>query len=748
MQQPMSAGAGQLTEFDRDFSREGLWVRYARGRVRHFAGRQVMTLVGGYVLFAIDGPMVGLLAVLVALFGEAVDCLYLRAALRRQATGAGLARIYAISAATAGFQAATIGFCVGLSWFGEVSRFSPLFAIAFLAGAAINGGLVMPFHRGAAVARLAVYALSAAALFLGDLLIRAAPLPGFTMNAIGTLMLGLMVYAFLKHVNEGFRRNRTNTLALIEQSRALEAANRELVLRQKEAQQLSLVARNANDSVFLTDPEGRITWVNEAFTRITGYGAQEAIGRMPGDLLNGPATDAGTLAGLAEAIREGRPFRGELENVTRDGRAIWMETNQVPILDAEGRVEMMVAIERDITAAKRHAAEMAKARHAAEEGARAKAEFLATMSHEIRTPMNGVIGMADLICETRLSQEQRLYAETIRSSALALLTIINDILDLSKLDAGKMALNPVDFDLVACIEDSVQLLRPQARDKGLALTLDLETAIPERVRADDRRLRQVLINLIGNAIKFTETGSVSVRVRVQPKAERLLLGVEVADTGIGIPEDRLAHVFERFSQAEASTARRFGGTGLGLTISRMLVEEMGGAMSVTSTPGAGSCFGFVIDMDPAAAPPAVTRMPERDRAAHLCALTGKRILVAEDNKVNRLLITKFLRNIPVDLDFAHDGQQAVAMTDSHRPDLIFMDMSMPVIDGIEATRRIRARHGDRPVILALTANAFESDRTACLAAGMDGFLTKPVRRADLIEAMTRHFADLAAQSTG
>ena len=209
-----------------------------------------------------------------------------------------------------------------------------------------------------------------------------------------------------------------------------------------------------------------------------------------------------------------------------------------------------------------------------------------------------------------------------------------------------------------------------------------------------------------------------------------------------------ANVFERFSQAEASTARRFGGTGLGLTISRMLVEEMGGAMSVTSTPGAGSCFGFVIDMDLAAAPPAVTRVPERDRAAHLRALTGKRILVAEDNKVNRLLITKFLRNIPVALDFAHDGQQAVAMTDSHRPDLIFMDMSMPVIDGIEATRRIRARHGARPVILALTANAFESDRTACLAAGMDGFLTKPVRRADLIEAMTRHFAGLAAQSTG
>ncbi|MCH5375165.1 MAG: ATP-binding protein, partial [Planctomycetes bacterium] len=572
--------------------------------------------------------------------------------------------------------------------------------------------------------------------------------PGCAMNAVGTLMFALMVYAFLAFVNGGFRRNRRHTLALVRQGRKLAETNAALLRREKEAHQLSLVAKNANDSVVLGDPDGRITWVNDAFTRITGFTADEAIGALPGDLLSGRRASPDMEQKIRTAIRNGEAVRGELQNVTKDGRSIWIETNQVPVLDAQGDVEMVVAIERDITAAKRHAKEMAEAKRAAEEGARAKAEFLATMSHEIRTPMNGVIGMADLICETRLSEEQRLYADTIRSSAMALLTIINDSLDLSKLDAEKMQLNPVAFDLEDCFKETIHLLCPQAQEKGIDLALDVDFALLRSARADDGRLRQILINLIGNAIKFTETGGVAVRASVRSEDGGFRLCVDVEDSGIGIPEDMMAHVFERFSQAEADTARRFGGTGLGLTISRLLVEKMGGRISVSSRQGVGSCFSFWIAIEPVTEVPASKESHMPIARANAWDMDGIRILVAEDNRVNRLLISRFLRDLPVELHFAHDGHQAVIMTEQHRPDLIFMDMSMPVIDGIEATRQIRSGDGHQPVIVALTANAFDSDREICLSVGMDAFLTKPVGRADLLEAISRHLPEVVKRSAG
>lgn len=726
-------------------ARTELLLRYARGRVAHFAARQVLTLTGGFVLILLNNPAQGIAAIVVALFGEAVDCLYLRSVPVRLARGEPPGRIYVVSTVIAGFQAVTITICIGLAWFGPTSHSSMLFAIAFLSGAAINGGLVLPYHRAAAIARLAVYGVAAIALFAGDAMVFGDTDTEFVLNAVGTAMLAYMVFLFLQFVDSGFRRHRQNAIALTEKSRALEMTNRQLQLRQKEAQQLSMVAKNANDSVILSNADGRIAWVNDAFTRITGFTQKEAIGMLPGDLLNAPQTDPETTAAIARAVAEGEAFRGEIQNATKDGRLIWIETNQVPVLDSAGRVEMMVAIERDVTEAKQIARDLARAKRAAEDGARAKAEFLATMSHEIRTPMNGVIGMADLICETSLSADQRLYAETIRNSAQALLTILNDILDLSKLDAGKMVLNPVDFDLRECLSGTLDLLRPQAKDKGLRCDLAIATELPGRVRADDGRLRQILINLIGNAIKFTKHGGVTVRVRLAHRDGAAFVVVDVEDTGIGIEEGNLNNVFERFAQAETSTTRRFGGTGLGLTISRMLAEAMGGDIRARSRPGRGSCFSLALPLVPAAGPapfPAADPAAPADREG----LSGMRVLVAEDNKINRLLIRKFLCDLPVMLMFAHDGRQALEMFRHQRPDLVFMDMSMPIMGGIEATRHIRASGLPQPAIVALTANAFASDKAACLEAGMDGFLSKPVRRAELLAALKDYGAAVVAMA--
>lgn len=736
--------AGPFDAFEQRTSQLGLLRRYARGRIRNFGNRQIMTVAGGVMLWIMNGPISGFVAIVAALIGEGIDCLYLSSVDRRLEAGESPKRVYAISAITAGIQAITISICTGMAWFGTETSASPLFSIAFLAGAAANSGLVQPFHRLAAGIRLTIYALDAILLFVLAAILRGPPDAKFSMDAVGTLMLGFMVFAFLDHVISGFHRHNAANRAVIDKSVELEKVNRQLAARQKEAHRLSLVARNANDSVLLLDRNDRITWVNDAFTRTTGYGLGEAIGRKPSELLNGPGTDMKVVAALNQATAAGIPFRGELLNRTKVGKTLWMETNQVPVLDEEGHVDMVIAIERDITAAKQHEREMIVARQAAEEGARAKSEFLATMSHEIRTPLNGVIGMADLLAETGLTADQYIYTDTIRGSAQALLTIINDVLDLSRLDAHKVKLDPVDFNLKACVQGPVRLLRPLARDKGLWLHFDYRGGTCDWLHGDDSRLRQILINLIGNAIKFTQSGGVTVRVCNVCSGDESDLRIDVEDTGIGIPEEKHELIFERFAQADASTTRQYGGTGLGLTIARLLIEEMGGRISLESEPGKGSLFSIRLPLPCAKKTPATTKAPEAvpQDAAGPALLAGKRVLVADDAEINRVLMGKFFKGLDVTVLFAHDGREAVDLTLEQEPDIVLMDMSMPRLNGIEATRRIRREAVKQPAIIALTANAFDTDKEACLAAGMDGYLAKPVRRAELLTCMAEQAARL------
>ncbi len=726
-----------LAEFERRNAPRGLFERYAQGRLGH-AGERMAVVAAAALAFAfVATPGIALAALVPVLVGEAIDVAVLRRALARLAAGADWQKLLHGATASASVQAMGGALAVAIIWYASPTREANLFAMACLAGAALNAGLVITFSRPPVLARLAIYGAVPPLLFAIDHV--HAPTDRHTYDLMATLLMAYSVWVAVRYTARGYLRQRAQHRDLLIRRAALEEANQRLRTQRSEARQLASVAQNASDGVVIADRRLVVSWVNTSLARMLGDPLSALVGLPLVEVLHRRRTDLAGDEDLESRLAGGERYRGEMRGKSRDGSELWLEVTIVPTHGPDGALETVICIARDVTEARQQARSLAEAKRAAETAARAKAEFLATVSHEIRTPMNGIVGMAELLSEAGLEGKPRHYAETIRGAADALLHIVNDVLDLSRLEAGKLSIHPAPFDPAACLRSAVDLLRPQAEEKGLALTLDITPALPPLLEGDAGRIRQILINLIGNAIKFTDEGQVAVRVRHSNVSGRVTLTVAVEDTGIGIAPDQIEPIFERFAQASDPA----GGTGLGLTVARMLARRMRGDIDVSSTQGAGSAFTLTLALPAVETNPAGRPVPEPAPAVPAEDTAGLRVLVADDNAINRILIERLLHGAPARLTFARDGQEAVEHALAAPPDVVFMDMSMPVMDGLEAAAELRRAGLERPVIVALTANAFAADRARCLAAGMDAFLSKPVRRVDLLEQLEAARAILA-----
>jgi PAS domain S-box-containing protein len=517
----------------------------------------------------------------------------------------------------------------------------------------------------------------------------------------------------------------------------LEAANQRINQQFEEKAAAEAAFRTVFESspigIALSDLNGRYVDVNRAMEELMGVPKADVCGRDPVDV--GWIAGREAFDGMRRALDEGRgldshelvfwhPQQGERTGL------LW--ARRVAI----GSKGYWLSFVLDISERKRMEQDLVRARLGADAAAEAKSQFLANMSHEIRTPLNGILGLSLLLEEESLPDDLRSMTSLIRTSGEVLRRVLDDVLDFSKLESGKLQLVEEPFDLGACLQWSFELFRKTAAERNIACRLHLDHRLPARVSGDATRLRQVTANLMSNAVKFTHRGSVELEAQLVELAHgegRHLIRVAVRDTGIGIPEDRIHRIFESFSQVDASTSRSYGGTGLGLAISKRLVEMMGGELRIRSREGEGTTLEFTFSAGIAAGAGPATE------AADTAGTQGLKVLVAEDNKVNQLVTLRMLRKMGCQADLAHDGDSAVRSVETNSYDIVLMDLSMPGVDGLEATRRIRrmpAAQSSIPIV-ALTASASNEVRSGCLAAGMNDYLSKPMDVQALRRALDR-----------
>lgn len=541
-----------------------------------------------------------------------------------------------------------------------------------------------------------------------------------------------------------------NAIILPDGTKAVLAIARDISERRRADQEIRKLSRAVHESpvsVVITDRTGHIEYVNPKFCQVTGYAASEALGQHT-RILNSGKQPRAFYGELWETILAGREWHGEFCNKRKDGTQFWERASISPIHDADGKIAHFVAVKEDITERRRAARELRVAKEAAEAANLAKSGFLAHMSHEIRTPLNAVLGFSQLLVrDPSLTEEQRVHVDSILRAGEHLLALINDVLEMSRIEAGRSDHAPEDIELLALLRDLELLFRERATGRGLQLALALAPDLPRHVRLDGGKLRQVLVNLVGNAIKFTHQGSVSIGARVQAApGGATAIRFEVRDTGIGIPAEEQRRIFEPFEQSQVQQ-RRKGGTGLGLAISSRFVRLMGGELELVSTPEQGSAFSFALPVEVLAH----AQQRAGDAARRIVRVApGEeriRILVADDRDDNRRLLSELLGRAGFLVQEVRDGAEALDAIERSPPDLVLMDLAMPVMDGYEATRRIRGgQRADLPII-AVTASAFAEQVQEAVDAGVDEVVRKPFKEQELLVAIQRAL-DLACLYEG
>lgn len=481
-------------------------------------------------------------------------------------------------------------------------------------------------------------------------------------------------------------------------------------------------------------PDGSIIHANEAFCDMSGFSCEELIGRDGGEMLLDEAERERMKERNASRI-EGEEDVYELRVFNKIGETRYWLVSAAPLLGDDGNVHGSIGIHWDITHLKEMEFELKDAKRKAEESSKAKAMFLANMSHEIRTPLNGIVGMAEQLAQSQLDADQRYFTDIMRSASSTLLSIINDVLDISKIESGKFSIETIPFNLNETVKRTLSIFEDKAKQAGISLDIDLMDDRGISHLGDPHRLSQVLFNIVGNAIKFTHSGYVRVTSQLARKENDIcLVSFTIQDTGVGMDMAYLAKVFEAFSQEDASITRKFGGSGLGLSIARSIVQIMGGTIHIESEKGKGTCVEIRIPMR-------ISNDKTKQEIVEMTdlqkSLKGIRVLAVEDNELNRMVLQVILKKCEVTVAIAHNGQEAIDLIQEKEFDIVLMDVQMPIVDGLEATKYIRDELKFTTPIIGLSANAMREEVEICKQAGMNDYLVKPYSERSLVEVMLK-----------
>ncbi len=502
---------------------------------------------------------------------------------------------------------------------------------------------------------------------------------------------------------------------------------------EKEVEKLSLVASQSTNGVVITDINGRLEWMNEGFTKVSGWTLDEVRGKKPGDFLQGEGTDQEMIQVMRDSVANKKGFDVEIMNYNKAGFPYWIQITCNPLINNSGEVTGFMAIESDISIRKQYEQELIEAKNAAIEAQKAEENFLANMSHEIRTPLNAVIGMISLLYETSLNEEQLDYIKTLDHSSSFLLGLISNVLDIQKIQTGNIEVVKSTINFSTILDNIQMTYENRVKEKGLKVRMTKDENIPTHIISDKTILQQILNNLMSNAEKFTKEGEIGIRASQITWKEKLSLQLEVYDTGAGIESDKKQFLFKKFKQIHAPELTNTRGTGLGLAITKDLVEVLEGEISVESEFGKGSVF---IVKFPIELPKKVIRTQREDNIplSEINVFSDIKILVVEDNFMNQKFIIRLLKKLNINFDLAEDGKQAIERVNVEKYDVILMDIQLPDTNGFEVTKIIKSTQNPNTdtKMIALTASAMGKDILKAQAVGMDDFLSKPFRPKDLL----------------